>query len=426
MHVEVLQEPSWKRRIQIEVPADQVTREYDEVSRRFQRTASLPGFRKGKVPSSLVQKSFAGKIRQEVVNRLLDDAYRNAVREADINPISYPTIDKLEFNLGEPMTIHAIVEVKPELEFVDYKGMKLVRPPAATTDDDVDQALENLRERQAQYLCVEGRSAEADDMVIVDQEAHDEAGLKIPKGSGEDLAIPVGRRLTRPEFEEALIGAAAGDERKVQVDFPADADDPAFAGKSVTFTLFVKEVKLKELPELDEDFAAEIGDFETLDDLRSGVRADLERQAAQRAEESLRAQLVEILVERNPFDLPSAMVERYLDSVVESSAAQARRDPREAARFDPDSVREQHREMAQRLIRKTLLFETIQRLESIVVSEEDLDEHVARIAEMSNLPPRKMRISLEKEGKLARLHDELLEEKTFGALIALAEVGETS
>ena len=426
MHVEVLQEPSWKRRIQIEVPADQVTREYEEISRRFQRTASLPGFRKGKVPRSLVQKSFAGRIRQEVVNRLLDDAYRNAIREADIDPISYPTIDKLEFNLGEPMTIHAVVEVKPEIEFVDYKGVKAVRPAAAITDDDLDQALENLRERQAQFRCVEGRTAQADDMVIVDQEAHDETGLKIPKGSGEDLAIPVGRRLTRPEFEEALIGAAAGDERKVQVDFPADADDPAFAGKNVTFTLFVKEVKLKELPDLDDDFASEMGDFGTVDDLRAAVHADLERHATQRAEESLRSQLVEILVERNPFDLPVAMVERYLDSVVESSAAQSRRDPREAASFDPDVVREQHREMAQKLIRKTLLFEAIQKLESIAVSEEDLDEHVAKIAELNNLPPRKMRVSLEKEGKLARLHDELLEEKTFGVLIALADVAETA
>ncbi len=426
MHVEVVQEPSWKRRLQIEVPAEQVSREYEEVSRKVQRTASLPGFRKGKVPRSLVQKSFGERIQQEVVNRLLDEAYRNALKETNIEPISYPSIDKLEFQIGEPMTIHAIVEVKPVLELVDYKGAKLVRPTASITDDDVAQTLDSLLDRQAQYMSEEGRSAQPTDMVIVDQVAHDETGLRIPKGSGEDLAIPVGHRLTRPEFEKVLEGASAGDDLEARIEFPESSEDPAFAGKTVTFSLHVKEVKVKQLPELDDGFAQSVGSFETAEQLRDAVRGDLERQALQRAEESVRNQLVEILIERNPFDLPESMVERYLDSVVESAAAQARQTPGEAARFDPDAVREQNREFSQKLIRKTLLFEAIQKLESIEVSEEEIDQQVARAAEVNNLPPRKMRVSLENEGKLSQLRDELLEEKTFRALIDMADVAETS
>jgi trigger factor len=412
--------------MQIEVPADQVSREYDEVSRKFQRNATLPGFRKGKVPRSLVEKSFGDRIQEEVVKRLLEEAYRSALRETNLQPVSYPQIDKIDFKVGEPMAIEAVVEVKPEIEFVDYKKVAITRPKIEVSDEDVEKALDSVQERYARYTAVEDREAQPTDMVVMDQVARDESGLKIPKGSGTDLSVPVGHEQTRPEFDQALRGVRVGDERQVVVEFPEDESDPAFAGKRVTFDLKIKEVKLKELPDLDDEFAQQLGDFENLDALREVIRTDLERQAAQRTEQSMRAQLMRTLIERNPFDLPESMVEHYLDNIVEAASAEAQKDPRRAATFDPEAVREQNRTAAEQLIRQHLLFEAIQKAEEIVVDDEEVDARIAGVAEANNLPARKMRISLEKEGKLSRIHDDLLEEKTFKVLFDLAEVTEES
>lgn len=426
MQVEVTQEKSWQRRMQIEVPADQVSREYEEVSRRFQRNATLPGFRKGKVPRHLVVQSFGDRIQDEVVKRLVEDAYRNALRETNLEPVTYPVIDKVDFNLGEPLQIIAVVEVKPEIEFVDYKGAQLNRPGTEVTDEDVEKALDALRDRHAQYNPLEGREAMASDMVIVNQVARDETGLRIPKGSGNELAVPVGHERTRPEFEEALNGVTAGEKRDVVVQFADDDPDPAFAGKKVTFSLDVIEIRIKEVPDLDDEFAKMVGDFENLEELRTVARADLERQAVRRSEQEVRGQLLAHLIERNPFDLPQSMVERYLDQIVDSASRQAQQNRQDAARFDPDVVRNQNRPVAEQLLRKGLLFEAIQKAETIEVTEEEMDDRIERAAQANNLPARKMRVSLEKEGKLSRLHDDLLEEKTFQALIDMAEVKDAS
>lgn len=426
MQFEVVQEPAWKRRIQIEIPADQVSREYEETYRRVQRNAALPGFRKGKVPRSLVEKSFGPRIREEVVNRLLDEAYKNAIRETDIHPVSYPTIDKLDFELGSPMTIHAVVEVKPEVDLVDYKSLVLKPADVTVNDEDVEEALEAIRERNAQYLAVEGRLSQETDLVIVDQEATDESGLRVPKCCGTDLAVPVGHELTRPKFNEALTGVGVGDKREVRVEFTKEETDPALRGKKLDFTLVVKELKEKQLPDMDDAFAAGLGDFADLEALRAAVRLELDSQAQKHADEVIRKQAVEQLVQRNPFDLPGAMVERYLESFVESAARRYQEDPGSQGEFDPEEVRESSRPTAELLLRKMLIFEAVQRAEDLSGSDEELSERIEAIAAANNIPARKMRVSLEKEGKLGRIRDELLEEKTFRLLVDLASVEEAS
>ena len=419
LQVEVINEPAWKRRIQIEVSADQVSREYEETYRRFERNAMLPGFRKGKVPRNLVEKSFGKRIESEVVNTILDEAYRSAVRDNDIHPVSYPQIDKLDFRRGEPMTIHAIVEVRPEIDSVKLDKIMIERPTAVVGDEDVTQMLEALRQRRATFETSEGRKAESDDLVIVDQEAFDEEGLMIPKGCGADVAIPVNREMVRSEFVEALTGAAEDEERETEVEFSQDDADPAFRGRKIRFRFKVKEVKERILPDLDDDFASEVGEFETMSALEDLLRKDMERQATQRSEESVRGRLIDAVVEKNSFDVPETMLERYVENVVEDALRQ-----NASQALDVEEVRDEALPMAKRSIKKMLLFEALQREHEIAVSEEELAEQIDRIASANNIPPRKMRVSLEKEGNLSRLMDELLEEKTFQFLLDSVEVKE--
>jgi trigger factor len=409
-----------KRRLAVEAPIDVVQKEWERAYGRVQKQARLPGFRKGHVPRSLVKLHFADDVRREVAEHLIPDVYRQALTEAHIDPVNEPDLQEVKLEENAPLSFVAVVEVKPVIALAAYTGLDVQHAPSAVSDDDVDRAIEQMREQQAEFRSV-GRPAAVGDLVVVDYtlapEAHDPT-------TANGYHFIVGGGGVMPEIDAAAVGMGAGDAKEIALRFPDDHRMESLRGRSGTASLKVSEVKEKILPAVDDEFARSLGQFETLDALRAEVRAQLQarREAEQRRE--LEDKVVEAALTRHEFTVPEAMVMRQIAHQVEHARERLRRQGVEpdGVQWDYPKLIAELRPGAEQAVRRALLLEAIAAKEEIVVADSDLEAEVDKIARASQRPAPAVRRMMEKSGDLESLRHGLRERRTLDFLIERASV----
>jgi trigger factor len=410
-----------QKNITIEIPSDVVDAEIDRVARDYSKQARLPGFRPGKVPSNIIKQRFREQIHHDVMHDLIPRAVEEALQERGIEPVTTPDIKDVSLREGEPLKFTAAIETVPPFDPGDLSTITLRQPSSTITDDAVDQTLERLRERGAKHETVEGRPIADGDTAVLDIDRTDPDG-KVDHH--ENVSVELGAAGNPPGFDQNLIGLSAGEEKAFVVHFPEDYAVADMANTDVSYKVKLKDVRRKVLPALDDEFAKDVGDFESLAALRARVRADMEADAEHHAKQHVRNDLLKALAARVTFELPSSLVDREIDRRLEEFARrliEQNVDPRKAG-IDWGQFREAQREPAQSAVASALVLDELARREHLGVSSEDVDKEVEQFAARSGRTPAAVRAQLEKDGALARLAAGLRREKAVDFAMSRAKM----
>lgn len=406
-------ETSCRRELDLEIPAEDVQKAVERVARQFARVARVPGFRPGKAPVPLIRRRFADDIKGEVLQSLVPEQIEKAVKERKLVPVTQPHVDRIDYAENQPLKVHASFEVLPDFDLGTYKGVEVEVEAAEVKAEDVDKALSEMQERAANFVPVEGRALANGDY----------AQLKLvgtPVGGGEPLQANnvlchIGAEETLETFTQNLTGAQPGEHRRFEVDYPPDYPDRKLAGKKYAYAAEVLGIKEKKLPELNDEFAKDVSDSKTLDELRAKVRQSLEAERDQRHSAAVRDAVLAKIVAAHNFPVPEALVENQMDvrleRAVRALAAQGV-DPR-AVNVDWVAMRHRQRDRAVEDVKAEMLLDRIASAENIEATEEDLDREIARIAERSGESAPAVRASLTKQGALDRMRSKLRSEKTL-------------
>jgi trigger factor len=406
-------EATCRRELDLEIPAEEVSKKIDSVAHEFARIARVPGFRPGKAPVSLIRRRFADDIKGEVLQALVPERVEKAVSEQKLTPVSQPQVEKLDFAEGQPLKFRAVFEVLPDFELANYKDLELEMPVMDIIDDDLVKTLEEMRERAAAFAPVEGRPAENGDFVQLKL-------MGTPAGGGDPVQADsvlchIGAEETMEPFNENLRGANAGEHKNFDVQYPADYPDAKLAGKTYHYSVEVLGIKTKKLPELNDEFAKDVSDVATLDELRSKVREGLGAARDQRHKDLLREKVLAAIVKLHDFPVPESLVEHQMDvrleRVVRSLAAQGV-DPR-AVNVDWVTLRRRQQERATDDVKAELIIDRVASAESIDVTEEELDHELEHAAGHSGESAQALRARLTKQGTLDRMKAKLRSDKTL-------------
>ena len=420
MKVDVESLEACKRRLSVEAPLDVVQRAWERAYGRVQKQARLPGFRKGHVPRSLVKLHFADDVRREVVEHLIPDLYRQAVAEARLEPVNDPDLSEVRLEENAPLTFTAVVEIRPAIALGEYKGLDVQHAPTPVTDENVETALEQMRQHHAELASVE-RAAAPGDIVIVDYTLSPEG---MPSNTETGYAFQVGEGSVLPEIDQAVVGMRAGEEREVGVRFSAEHRNPEVRDKPGRASVKVVEVKEKILPPLDDDFAKQVGAFDTLEAVRNELRRQLEAHRDRDDQQTLESRIVDAALARHEFPVPDALVARQVQHHIERTRERLRRqgvDP-DGVPWDYEKLATDLRPGAERAVRRALLLEAIAEAEGVAPTEADVEAEIAKLAAASHRPAPALRRMMERSGELEALRAGLREQQTIDLLIRHATV----
>lgn len=413
-----------KVRVKVEVPAEEISKAVDGAFRAIAREVFIPGFRKGKVPRRVLQARLGmDPIYDEVKQSKLPEYYVEALKQLDLEPIDEPEIDvdEIEIEEGKPMAFEAVVEVKPRVELTGYKGVEVERPEEEVTDEEVERILDNMRERFAQLEVVSGKTLAEGDYALIDFDGTVN-NVAFEGGSAKDFMLEIGSENIWPEFNQELLGKRKGDILDIKVKMPDQFPDEELAGKIASFKVIVKEVKVKKLPDADDDFAKEASKFDTIAELREDIRARLAETKKLQAKESVRRQALEKLAEGLEVEIPEKMVHDYVHQrrhELEARLASrgiALESYLKAVDYTERRMEEEFEEEARRLIRNELVLDAVIRAEGIEVSDEELDKEIARRAEMFAVKPEEFRRVVKERGDLEELRESVRREKALDLL----------
>ncbi len=430
--VSITETSTWMRRVELEIPREYVEREEQRLLREYRRKIKVDGFRKGKVPEHIVLKRHGDQIRVEAIDAVLPSAITDALKEHDIVPLAPPRVENLDYGDEGPMSVEATVEVMPEFEVTGYEGLKLEKIVREVTDEDVEAALADLRERTAELIPVE-RVAEFGDYLIADILTCDESGMPIIGQKSENRTLHVVGEGEGSEVGRQLAGAVKGDDRRVTVSHAGDehgdgAGQQAPAGPGAAaagshehiFLVQVKEVKEKRLPTLDDEYARAVGDFENLEALKSQVREDLERHMDTEARRVMVGQAIDQVVRSNEVEVPESLVQRYLDGVV----AEQQQAAGEGRQVDAEAIRQQYRGMAQMQLMWQMVGARIAEKEAIEATEEEVRARINAFAENYSMDPDEAYQAFVQNNRIDRLRADIREEKVVDLIIEKAKVKE--
>jgi len=406
-------EATCRRELELEIPAEEVSQAMERVAKDFARLAAVPGFRKGKAPIALIRRKFADDIKGEVLQSLVPEKVEKAVVEQKFQPVSQPQIDQLDFNEGQPLKFRAVFEVLPEFELGSYKGLELEMPSVDITEEDVTKTLDDMRERSATFAPVEGRAVENGDFAQVKLNG-------TPEGEGEPLQADsvlchIGAEETMEPFTANLTGANIGDHKKFDVDYPADYPDPKLAGKKYHYEVEVLGIKNKKLADLNDEFAKDVSDAQTLDELKTKVREGLEHQRDHKHQDLLREKVLGELVKLHDFPVPDSLVQHQMDVRLERvvrSLAQQGVDPR-AVNLDWVALRARQQDKAKDDVKAELIIDRVATAETIDVTDEEIEHELEHLASHSGESAEAIRARLTKQGALDRMKAKLRSDKTL-------------
>jgi trigger factor len=428
-------DPACVREVSVEIPADVVEKQQEAIIQQYARQARVPGFRKGKVPASVVKNRFKDEVTSDLVEQLVPQYFRDAVTKAGYRPVSQPQIFGLEFTPGEPMKFKAAFEVLPDFELGEYK-VKVDKPEIKVSDEEVDKEIKQLQERQASYDPVnEERGANNGEFVQVSFEAipkgpeseaaerkaeGGEAGAESKPVQMEEVLVEIGGANTIPEFTENLKGAKAGEERSFEVSYPADFYDRRLAGLTFNYKVKVNAIKTKSLPDLSDEFAKELStEFNTLDDLKQRIRENMELERRHEAEHEVKGKVVDELIAKHDFAVPRSLVEHQIDLRLERGlralAAQGMK-TEDMKRMDFARLRAGQREAAVKEVKSNVLLAKVAVKENIQVSDEELDQEIAAMAQQMQQPADEVKRRLMQDGSVERLRDRMRSEKALNFL----------
>jgi trigger factor len=404
-----------KHELEISVPAQDVEQETGKVTEQFQNKAHLKGFRPGKAPLSLVRKSFSSDIRQKVLENLVPRFFEAKVKEENLRMVGSPSISDVHFHDGEPLRFKAQFEVYPGFELADYRGVEVPYSEPQVIPEDVEKRIEEIRETKAQYVNEDPRPLAEGDYAVVSLESLSgtDEGIK-----SDEVQVLIGGPETLPGFTENLTGASVGDEKEFDVNYPEDYGRETLAGKTVRFRVSVKGLRRKELPELNDEFAKDMGDFVTLDEFKEAVRKSLLAQRQNEAQRVAKDKLVEKLVDANEFAVPDVFVDRQIESRVEQrlrALEQQGIDPR-SFNLDWAKVKEAQRDDALREVRASLILTKVAEREAIGATREEVDREVERVARQEREAIAAVRKKLTENGTMDRIAAHIQTEKTLNFL----------
>ena len=411
VEVSLTEGEGWERILTVTVSEERVAKIRAAETGRFSRSVKLKGFRKGKVPAAVVEQRFGEQIDERVQQRLLDEAYREALEEAELSPAGPGRITDIRYEPGQPFVFQAELEVMPKVRLQRTGGFQVDRPVAVVTDEQVAEILERIRDENADWVMVD-RRPEVGERVSV-RIAPLVAGEDRPAGEGTPYQLVLGEGKALEDVEAAIRTLTPGESGIFEIEFPAedDGDDDAETpAEPVTRRLHVTlgEVEEKHLPELTDEFAAEVGSFETVAELEAAVRDDLARHHEQEAEDELRGRLMNALREANPFVVPQALIDRYMENMMQA--------PDDTDAGELRRMREAIGPHAERQIRDQLLLEAIIDQEGLSPTPDELEGRIAELAESRGVAPAKLRRDLVREGRLEALGQNLAVEKAFAYL----------
>ncbi|MBS1820236.1 MAG: trigger factor [Acidobacteria bacterium] len=421
MKAELVDVNETRKTLSVEFPSELVDAEIDRVARDYSRKARIPGFRPGKVPTKVVRTRFKDQILHDVMHELVPRALDEALREKGVEPVSTPDVKEIVLQEGRDLTFTASFDTLPPFDPGDFATISLTKKPVEVTDEALTDAMQRLRERAARYDVIEGRGAIEGDQLTVDIQRTDASGAS---DTHNDVVIEIGASANPPGFDQQVLGAEVGTTRSFPIRFPEDYPNADLANTEVAYTVTVKAIKRRTIPELDDEFAKDMGSFENLEALRTRVRADLEHEAMHTSENELRADLMKALAARVPFDVPATLIEREIDRRLEDFASrlmQQNIDPRQAG-IDWGAFRESQRDPAKEAVAAALVLDEVARRESITVSDEEIDQEIQRYAERTNRTPAAIRAQLEKEGGISRISAGLRREKSVDYVMARATI----
>jgi trigger factor len=410
-----------RKNVRVEIPSDVVDAEIDRIARDYSKKARVPGFRPGKAPARVIKQRFKDQILHDVAHDLIPRAMDDAFRERGVEPVDTPDVRDVNIEEGHPLTFTASFDTVPSFDPGDLSTISLRRPGVAIDDEAVSGALQRLRDRAARHEPVEGRGVDHGDTVTLDLDRTD------PNGSTEshkDVAVDLGAKANPPGFDEQLLGLETDAAKSFTIHYPEDYPIGELANQDVSYKVTVKGLKRRVLPELDDEFAKDLGEFETLDALRQRVREDLEHDARHAADREVRVELMKQLAARLPFEVPASLVAREMDRRVEEFARRLMEqqiDPRQAA-VDWNAFRESQREVAREAVAAALVLDEVTRREQLEVTDDEVEREVERYAERTGRTPAAVRAALEKEGGLSRVHAGLRREKSIDFAMSRATI----
>ncbi len=425
MQLEVRNLGPTSKRLEFELPTEAVKEALDEAYTDLQRRVSRDGFRRGKVPRKWLERLYGQQVEREVVERLISRSYAQAVSEQAIRAVGEPRVEEVEHEAEKPLRFAATVEVIPPIELKDYSHYSFTSKRRRIREEDVEKSLQSLREKVASYADAGERPALEKDYVLLDFETLLE-GEPVEEARGQDVAAVVGRGSLIPEIENVILGLRRGEEREVSAKIPPDHSIKAIAGKEVLIRLKLKDIKEPRLPELNDEFVRSIGNFDSLEALRKKMREELDAAEEAAAREQLTRQMLERLIEDNPFDLPPSLVEGQMDSMLRELEGRIRlggKEPAEAIR-DREGLRESFRPGAERRVRELILMDQVASKDGIEVTDKEISAEVVRMARDTREGPAELKARLTKTGQLQGLAEELRYRKTLDHLFAKVRVEE--
>ncbi len=435
MKAEFIDVSDTKKNLVVEIPSTIVDAEIDKVSRDYSRAARIPGFRPGKVPAKVVRQRFRDQILHDVAHGLIPRAVDEALRERGVEPVDTPDIQDVVVEEGQPLKFTATFETVPPIDPGDYSGLTLRKKSVSIDDAAVEQALEQLRERAARYEPVEDRGIASGDSVLMDMVRIARVPLKDGEESEsgepedqtdrhENITVDIGGKANPPGFDEQLAHLSAGDAKSFDVVYPADYTIAELAGTTVKYEVTIKAVRRRVVPDLDDELAKDIGEFQSLDALRTRVRADLEHEATHESEREMRSELLKQLAARVEFDVPSSLVDREVDRRVEEFVRRLIEQQIDPMRtnINWEEFRERQKDAASEAVKSALVLDEVARRESLSAGDDEVEAEVQRYAERTGRSGAAVRARLEKEGGLGRVHSGLRREKTVNFLLSKATV----
>jgi trigger factor len=415
---------SVKKKVNVEIPEDRVVKEIDSFFGELRKKAKIKGFRPGKAPRSILERHFKDYVKAEVIQKLIQDTYPEALSTNDLHPVSTPVIDPGELASGKPFQYSAVIEVKPDIKIEGHLGLNIEGKKEGVKDEEVEERLKGLQNLHAHLKTIsEERPIQNGDFVIVDYEARMD-GKPLEEGKGIDFTVEVGSGRFIPTFEEKLVGLRSNEEKEIEVSFPEDYGYKKWAGKTISFYVRIKEIKEKILPSLDDEFAKDLGDFSSLDALKAKLKQDIEKEKELALDHQLKDQIVDQLLQANHFEIPESLVEEQAKALVSDTKLRLTSQgvALENLGVSEEKLIEDYREMAKKQVRTFLILEKIADQEGIKATDEDVEKRLQEIAERTDQKFDVVKRYYEKNGLIPEVKAKIMSDQTLDFILQKANI----
>ncbi|MBI5892061.1 MAG: trigger factor [Deltaproteobacteria bacterium] len=422
MKISVEDLSSVKKKVVVEIPSEEVQKEIETAYKVFQNKANIQGFRKGKVPRQILEQHYGDHIKGEVTTKLIEDSYPNAVKEKGLKVTARPEIENIsDIKQGQVFAYTAVIEVRPDVKVEGYKAIEIKKQDVSVSDNEIDEAVNILKERHANFKDMEGDEAAKDgNLVIIDfSGAVDDKPIK--NGKADNYSLVLGSGSLLKEFEHGIVGMKKDEEKSINVKFPEDYMNKELAGKEGVFKVVLKGLKEKILPDLNDEFAKDMG-CESLTQLKEKVKSDILKNKERDEKERLRNEIVKELIKKNVFETPKSLVEHYTQYLIGHAVDRFKKGmiAKDEIGLSPEQLKDRYAKTAEELVRRDIIIDAIAKEEGLNISDNEMDAKIKEIAEKTKEPITAFKAQMEKEGSLEYLKEGLLEDKVFDLIISSA------